>query len=140
MAEAMGTAGVAPALVLCSAARRAVETWEILAGRLGGDGVAVEERDGLYLAHAGHLLTALRRLSDAVPSVLLIGHNPGLRDLGMVLAGAHGPPDTLARLRAGLPTATLAELAFDVAQWADLGPGAGRLDRVLRPADLEPAA
>ena len=37
------------------------------------------------------------------------------------------------------PTATVAELTFDIDHWADLAPAAGTLTRFIRPRDLDPA-
>jgi phosphohistidine phosphatase len=37
------------------------------------------------------------------------------------------------------PTASVAELAFDVASWKELAEGGGHLVRFVRPRDLDPA-
>src|SRR4051794_26437716 len=76
--------GIDPELVLCSTARRARETLERLEPALGRGAVRVEPV--LYGADAGALLEHLRGVSDAVGSVLVIGHNPGLQRLALGLA------------------------------------------------------
>lgn len=79
--------------------------------------------DGLYLATAETLLQRIRDISDDVQQVLLIGHNPGLEDLGTLLAGP-------ALMAAGLPTGALVGIPFHGARWAEVGPdtvGTGRV-------------
>jgi phosphohistidine phosphatase len=106
--------GIGPELVLCSTARRARETLEriepVLARR------TAQEESELYGASAGALLERLRLVPDAVGSVRLIGHNPGLQQLALVL-----PTDARMReLEAKYPTAALAILAFDRPNWSEL--------------------
>lgn len=134
MAKHMAKAGIRPALVLCSAARRTRETWDIVEKRLEGVPVSIE--DGLYAASKGILLDRLHGLDDHLKSVLLIGHNPGLERLAAYLAGHHGEPEALARLADKFPTGGLAVLECKAAQWAELDAGTSRLAALVRPRDL----
>jgi phosphohistidine phosphatase len=98
--------------------------------------------DGLYLAGPEQLLKALRGLPDTVRSAMLIGHNPGMHELAVMLAGAHQM--TLAnasarRLASGYPSGALAEFTVAV-PWQRLGEGMGRLVRFVCPKDLPEAA
>jgi phosphohistidine phosphatase len=139
MAEALAVEKLRPALVLCSAAQRSKETWDALAGHLdpdGAAGISVKLDEDLYLAPAGLLLAILRALPDDLPSALLVGHNPGLHHLASRLAGPGSDEEALQRLHLGFPTTALAVLTFDAPRWLNVAPGAGRLQRVLRPADL----
>src|SRR5690348_15438101 len=79
MAGHIDAAGVEVQLVLCSPARRALETLDRLRPALGGADVRVEPE--LYGADAAGLLARVRRVPDAVDAFLLIGHNPALHDL-----------------------------------------------------------
>lgn len=124
-----------PALVLCSAARRTRETYEILEPALEGIPVSVEAE--LYEAAKHDLLARLRRLDDHLPSVLLIGHNPGLESLAQALAGGHGEAKALSRLEQKYPTGALATLETGVAHWGALEDGCCKLAAFVRPADLE---
>jgi phosphohistidine phosphatase len=117
-----------PELVLCSTARRARETLERLEPALGRAPVRLERE--LYGASARELLARLRGLPDDVGSVLVIGHNPGIRELAVELAGS--APE----LAGKFPTATLATLAFHGAVWGELGPQATELVELSRPRDL----
>jgi phosphohistidine phosphatase len=109
--------GIAPAIVLCSAARRARETLALVAPGFDGATEQVFE-EGLYAASAAELLSRLRRIPARTPSVMIIGHNPGLQDLAVMLAG-HG--NRLERLREAFPTAALAVLSSSIASWRELG-------------------
>jgi phosphohistidine phosphatase len=81
--------GIEPQLVLCSSARRAQETLERagLAGRVEPE---------LYGASADALLARLRHISPEVRSVMLIGHNPGVQQLALLLARPGPKLDELA--------------------------------------------
>ena len=52
---------------------------------------------------------------------MLVGHNPGLMDLLLLLAA---PGRLRGRAEENLPTGALAELELDVVRWADASPGA----------------
>lgn len=123
-----------PALVLCSPARRARETLDLVLPGLG-EGVDVRIEDGLYGADAEQLLDRLRAVDRSVDTVLLIGHNPGLQDIGLVLAG-DGEEDALHQLRSKFPTGALATLEFDVPAWTKLGRGRAYLARFIAPKAL----
>lgn len=137
-AERMGVycaaEGIAPALVLCSTARRTRETLARLVPHLKGT-ERIELEDGLYLAGATDLLRRLRRLEDPVRSVMLIGHNPGMHQFALLLCGG-GDAAALARLRAKYPTGGLAEIALTVDRWRDADTGQGRLARFVVPREL----
>jgi len=108
--------GVKPELVLCSTAERTRETLELIETALA-DTSTIELEDGLYGASADNLLERLRLVPGAVASVMMIGHNPGLQDLALVLAAGGAE---LERLEAKFPTAAVATLALANATWADL--------------------
>jgi phosphohistidine phosphatase len=77
-------------------------------------------------------------MNETVRSVLLIGHNPGLYELAVMLPGTHRdgvPGDAAKRLTAGFPTGALAEFAI-AGPWQQLDAGSGRLVRFLTPHDL----
>jgi phosphohistidine phosphatase len=121
MAEHVQRKGVAPAVVLCSPAKRARQTLELIAPSFGAPEVHIEDR--IYAASADDLLDRLRLLAAAVPSVMLIGHNPSLQDLACSLVKRSRSRDML---RERFPTAALVTLATS-APWKLLGPGAAEL-------------
>ena len=129
MAKYLRDEGIVPELVLCSPSKRTRETLE----RLGlGDGTEVRIEDELYAASAGELLGALHEVPDAVESVMVIGHNPGMERLALELAAGG---DELDRMREKFPTAALATLELD-GTWSELAPGGGELVSFVKPKEL----
>lgn len=122
--------GVEPELVLCSPAARTRETLELLQPAFGTATVMFEEE--LYAASADELLARLLLVPDAVVSVLLIGHNPGLHQLALVLVSAG---EELGRLEAKFPTGALATLAL-AKTWSRLVPGDAMLAAYVVPRQL----
>lgn len=119
--------------VLASPATRVVETLAQVATGYGSD-LAPHWDQRLYLASAGTLLDLVHELPDGADRVLFSGHNPGLEELVLLLAGENGLRDSVA---VKFPTASLAEMRFEVASWSDVKPGAGDLVRFTRPRDLD---
>jgi phosphohistidine phosphatase len=76
-----------PQLVLVSSARRTRETLDLLQPLAGSP--RIRHSSDLYLANPRQILDALVEVPSHTGSVLVIGHNPGLHDLAMMLAGAH---------------------------------------------------
>jgi len=124
---------VRPALVLCSPARRTRETLELIAPALPDVAAWIEPE--LYGADARELLVRLRGLPDTAPSVLLVGHNPGLQELAVNLAGG-GDAALVARLREKMPTGALVTLVSPVESWRELRRGAAQLTAYVLPRDL----
>src|SRR5271155_1373435 len=85
MRQAMRDLGLVPDVVLVSTARRTQETLEAL--EPWDDAPLIVPMDSLYLANPMQLIAALHGVAETVRSVLLIGHNPGLHDLAVDLAG-----------------------------------------------------
>lgn len=126
--------GVNPDTVLCSTATRTRETLARLLPHLKA-AARIEFEDGLYLASAAEIMARLRKLDDGVKAVMVIGHNPGLQELGLLLA-EDGAPGTLAKLNVKFPTAGLAELSVEIKRWRDLDADAARLERLILPREL----
>jgi phosphohistidine phosphatase len=124
--------GIEPDLVLCSPALRARQTLELIETSLGEHADAQVE-DGLYGASAEQLLGRVRQLPDSSSSVMLVGHNPGLQDLALLLAH---DGEELERLRQKFPTGALAAIVLPIAGWARARAGAGRLVRFVEPRRL----
>jgi phosphohistidine phosphatase len=133
-AERMGAhlraGGRRPELVLCSTARRTRETLE----RLALEGSKARFEDGLYGADEHELLERLRAVPERTGSVLLVGHNPGIQDLAVELAGPD-PGEDARRLRERFPTGALATFELD-RPWRGLAPGRARLTSFLVPREL----
>ena len=140
MRQAFRDLGLAPDLVAVSSARRTMQTLEEL--EPWDETPLVEPTDGLYLAAAPAMLQALQTVSPTVRSLLVVGHNPGLHELAVMLAGPEAmarPDPALRRLAQAYPSGALAEFSVP-GSWAGLREGGARLVRFLCPADLPEAA
>jgi phosphohistidine phosphatase len=113
------------ALVLCSSASRARETLALVAP----PGEIRIERE-LYRATSAELLERLHGVPDEIDAVMLIGHEPAIRDLAVGLT-AHR--SELADRK--FPTAALATFAF-TGPWSTLGPGRAELAAFVTPREL----
>ncbi|MFE9097534.1 SixA phosphatase family protein [Streptomyces sp. NPDC007264] len=125
-----------PDLALCSTAVRARQTWE-LASAQWGTPPPVRLQSRLYAADVPDLLDSVREVPAPVRTLLLIGHNPGLADLVLTLAG-DGLDDTLERVRAKFPTSAIAVLAWHGSTWEALTPGAALLTDLIVPRGRKP--
>jgi phosphohistidine phosphatase len=128
IAEHVRSEGIAPELVLCSTALRARQTLAALLPVLSAD-VDIRLEEALYGAGAEAVLVRLRRVDDAVGSVLVIGHNPTLHELVLALTGRE---DMLERF----PTGALASMTFTT-PWTDLAEGSAELAAFVVPRELD---
>ncbi|MET8846564.1 histidine phosphatase family protein [Amycolatopsis sp. NPDC004625] len=99
--------GRVPELVVCSAARRTRETWHRVSGELPAS-PPVEYDDDLYGADVPELLNAARRTPGDVTTLALVGHEPGVSEVTLHLAG-HG--EDTRQVQTKFPTGAAAVLA-----------------------------
>jgi phosphohistidine phosphatase len=123
---------VRPQLVVSSNAVRARETLQRVLPDLGEPEAWFEVT--LYAASAETLLERVRALPDEVEEAMLVGHNPGLGQLLLLLAE---PGELRERAEAKVPTGALATLEADVAHWSELEPGGARLVAFVVPRELK---
>jgi phosphohistidine phosphatase len=135
MGEEMARRAIAPECVLCSSARRALETLDRIRPHLPDEVAVIVDRE-LYLARPDRLLARIAAVDDRVRTLLLVAHHPGLAELAALLA-AGGDAEALASLRRKFPTGALADLRVATARWRDLAPGSGILAAFLTPRELE---
>lgn len=124
-----------PALILCSPAKRTRETLELLQAAWSKP-PEIHYQERLYLAEADDLLVWLHELSDAIPSVLVIGHNPGLQELALRLL-PDSAAEASARIAGKFPTGALLRLSTRAKSWSGFGPGTAKLVEYVIPAELE---
>ncbi|KUL43150.1 SixA phosphatase family protein [Streptomyces regalis] len=118
-----------PDLALCSTAVRARETWELAAAQWGTP-PPVRHEPRLYAADVSDLLQVVHEAPPEVETLLLVGHNPGLEELVLALAG-DGLDDTLDQVRTKFPTSAIAVLAWHGTTWRALAPGTALLTGVM---------
>jgi phosphohistidine phosphatase len=139
MGRAMREKGYLPDLVLCSSAKRTVETWLYAAPALAAK-PEVRFLDELYDAPEKAILKTIHGVKDLAPVLMCIGHNPGLEDLARKLV--RKPRDANERRRVAsmekkFPTSAVAVIDFDVKAWDDIETGEGTLADFLPPADFK---
>ncbi|WSQ07609.1 histidine phosphatase family protein [Streptomyces sp. NBC_01231] len=127
--RALAEAGLLPDLALCSTAVRARQTWERASAQWDTP-PPVRFDAGVYAADVPELLDAVRAAPVEVDTLLLVGHNPGLEELVLDLAG-DGLDDTLDEVGVKFPTSAIAVLAWRGTQWHDLAPGTALLTNVI---------
>jgi phosphohistidine phosphatase len=116
-----------PEIVLCSDARRTIETFEQMQPQFAG--VRLDVRVDFYLGTVAPIRRALAELEGDVHTALCLGHNPGWEHAVTWLCGV--PVE--------MKTATAALLTSDAADWeaAVETPHTWRLLDVIRPKEVE---
>jgi phosphohistidine phosphatase len=121
--------------IVASPAARVTATLSGAAEGYGGQfDAAYDER--VYLASAETLLDIVRAADDGTERLLIVGHNPGMERLALLLSRAGALRDEIALK---YPTGALAEIELPVDHWRDVTEGSGTLRRFIRPRDLDPA-
>ena len=132
----MRKAGLAPEVVLVSTAIRTQQTLQELENvPVWDEWPNIDSLPQLYMATPSQILSPLRSLPETVRSAIIIGHNPGLHELALELAGPGRADPAAARIDEGYPTGALCEFLITTT-WRQLGPGAASLKRFLLPKDV----
>ncbi|ANK74171.1 histidine phosphatase family protein [Ensifer sp. ENS07] len=131
----MARHALVPDLALVSTAKRAQETWTLVAAALP-PGITVENTRAIYEVEAAQILSVLRATDPAIRTLLIVGHNPGMEDLAHELVGS-GDADLRMRMADKFPTAALAVLEFEATGWRELLSGGARLARFVTPRSLD---
>jgi phosphohistidine phosphatase len=137
---ALSSMGLKPDLVLCSGAVRARETLSLVLPAFSPPPPQVVYEDSIYMATPAALLMRIRSVetehSDRTPHhVMIVGHNPGLEELAMLLIGS-GADDDMTRIAEKFPTCAVAIIAFETGNWTEIDAGAGRLEHFINPRHL----
>jgi phosphohistidine phosphatase len=127
MGQLLRERDLVPDRILASSAQRARDTARKAAAAAHFSG-AIDELDELYLAEPETYILAVRQHAPDARRVLLVGHNPGLEALALILTG-----DPVSLPPAGLVVCTLPILTF-----AELAPQVrGQMARFVRPSELQ---
>jgi phosphohistidine phosphatase len=105
-----------PSRVLCSTARRTRETWHSVRVALGDAGVSADLvlSPELYAAGTVAMLELIRATSSDVDVLMVVGHNPTVSMVSVLL-------DPGTEIEDGLRTAGIALHVVD-GEWTDFGP------------------
>jgi len=94
----------------------------------------VEVLPELYAADPAQILESIR--TATIPAdprqLLLVGHNPGMHEIALMLTGG-GDPAAAKALADNLPTSGLAIFDFDVKDWGDVAYRRGKLVLFVSP-------
>jgi phosphohistidine phosphatase len=131
LAQFLGESAVRPALVVCSPATRARQTLDAILPSLGRPDVEMEP--ALYLASVERIRRLVATLPDADDEAMIVGHNPGLREIALDLAL---PGPVRDRIEAKLPTGGLVTLAAAVERWDEVVGGGLEAVSLVLPRDL----
>ncbi len=124
MGKLIAEKGLSPCLIVSSPAERAKRTAELIRENSGVESeLAFDER--IYEASPQMLLQVVSQIGGTNPSVMLVGHNPGIEGFIRYLTGELQP----------MPTASLAVIDLNIAEWDQIGPNCGRLTNLYRPKD-----
>ena len=133
-AEAIGRVLTAhelqPDLVLCSTATRTRETWSG-AVSVGASAAEVVFERGIYHAWVPELVSLLRQTPDAVSTLLMLGHAPGIPDLVEHLCERTDSADW-ARLDDKFPTSGLVVIKVP-GPWSEIGKARAELASFVVP-------
>lgn len=131
----MAAHALVPDRVLVSPAARTQETWKQAANAFK-PAPAATSVEKLYGATPHAILAAIEDMPNTVHTLLVIGHNPGLHELALMLI-ASGDVDARESLHEKLPTSGLIILDFAFDHWNKLHPRSGRLERFVTPKMLD---
>lgn len=129
--------GLAPDHVVCSTAQRTRETWTEVAKALAVVPDPLFDRR-IYDGDVESILDTVREAPAAARAVMVVGHNPSLHHLAMLLIAA-GDVEQRERLHEKLPTGGLVVIDFAVDGWDEVHHDGGRLDRFVSPRSLDDA-
>lgn len=131
MGRYMASHGLVPDQAIVSTALRTRETWRLVADAFPQKPSAIYEQR-IYEAEPDAILAAIREAPGAARTILVVGHNPGFHDTATLLVGS-GDKRARAKLATKFPTAALAVIDFDIANWPAIRLGSGRLERFVTP-------
>ena len=116
--------GLIPDHIICSPAKRTMETAELVQAAVELD-LEIGHDDRIYEATAGELIEVVSEMPETSSRALLIGHNPSSEQFVQIITGAIE----------AMPTAALAVIDLDIGSWAEIAPGKGKLRRLFRPKE-----
>jgi len=129
MGRWLGGQGLCPELVLSSPARRARDTAALVVSECGLAEAALRIEPVLYQGSDPEVLLLLRSVRDEVRRLLVVGHNPTMDDLVLLLGGRSALAYDDGKL---MVTAAVARFRI-IGSWAELLEGERELIGIVRP-------
>ncbi|MBN2740556.1 MAG: histidine phosphatase family protein [Rhodobacteraceae bacterium] len=121
LGDFLASRGLEPEEVICSSALRTRETWERVAGAVIETRPELRYSDKLYHASPETLLEVLK--TAHAPTVMILGHNPGIAEFARQLPAREILDPNFRRF----PTGATLIVDFQIEDWADLELGQGSM-------------
>jgi phosphohistidine phosphatase len=121
---------------IASPAARVRETLAGMSETYGNFAFPVRFDGRIYMASSEGLLELVRELPEEAESALLVGHNPGLERVIVVLT-ANDKDGLRDRISEKYPTAALAVVELPAKQWSEIEPGTGKVAELILPKELD---
>jgi phosphohistidine phosphatase len=125
MGELISKKGWMPDVIFSSPAERALRTAQLVKDSAGSSSPLILD-DRIYEASPRTLKLIVSGLSNEFESVMIVGHNPGIEGFIRLATGRDER----------MPTASLAVIDFEIADWNDAIDTVGILSKTVRPKDL----
>jgi len=99
--------------IISSPAKRAITTAKVFAKSLGIEEDEIRLEEKIYEASLKTLVELVHQFDDAISSIMLFGHNPGLTSLANYFGGKID----------NLPTCGIVAVQFEVNHWTEIAKG-----------------
>jgi phosphohistidine phosphatase len=132
----MARNALVPDHVIVSSALRTRETWELVSRAFERPPTAIYD-NRLYDASPQSIFGVIQETGATVRDLMTVGHNPGLQALTAALISPEA--ESRRRLLQKFPTASLAVIQFERADWASIQARSGRLERFVTARSLRTA-
>lgn len=129
MGEALQQRGIKFDLLLCSSAKRARETLNLLREQLEIEDDSIRYLDDLYCASTSTLIELIRQVDNDKNNIAIIAHNPGLEDLAAMLSNCN---ETFI-------TCSVMQIEFEINDWQQVANVTGKQTLFLNPKIIEAA-
>lgn len=126
--------GQVPDFVVCSVARRSLDTWDVMKP-VTGCALEPHIEPVVYHGGVGELGALIGTFPRQARTVLIIGHNPTMETFAARLA-AGSDNDAVSRMAAKFPTAAVATFACSADTWQAFDAGTISLAGFVAPKDL----
>lgn len=128
LGDFLASRGLEPEEVLCSTAQRTRETWDCVEAAVIETRPEISYIEDLYHASPMLMMQALRTASS--PTVMMIGHNPGIAEFA---ASLPAQPIYDPEFRK-YPTCATLIVDFQIDDWSEVEPGRGSVLEFFTPS------
>lgn len=124
MGRRLKVSGISPEIIICSPARRAVETLDLMNREMGVATDVIFMQKRIYEASTETLLDIIQAIDNSCDSAMLVGHNPSMTWLAAGLTGTDIQ---------NLPTCSVVTVSLDSHLWIQAGTCSAELQNLDYP-------